>query len=1004
MATIDYIFRIQEADWDFGVDVGVQKVMCYHQFVDADGLPADHTDPAAGTWEPFIPGPEIRGVVGDTIRVTVQNRISDPGMNFVESLNTGAMVHWHGIELSNAHDGTPVTQRPIPTGEDYIYKFELVRPGIFWYHPHFNSLVQEHLGAYGPIIVEDVHTEELRTAKVIPHQDRTFHIALSDVSFQNGRANGDPHVPLASISTTNPVFIRNTEPVFGNQNFGDVLLVNGKHQTPFNDVNGNFQQYWPRGERMSAGPIQANEDESFAFQILNTGLHRFYKIHLAFRIGGGDWQISNDLFWIGGQGGLLDQARSGGGDFNNFLIRGRKGRELDGGADGEGTGPQAIQTTSELMPGEFLLPTSARIMLAFAVQPGWTEVALRVNGFSVQNNVGATADEEPSNMIIASFTVGQTMDDTYKLTTNIDPTTQLLTNPLLTTPSPLEDLSALNVVVNSYESCDKPTLSAGGVVVPVGPIAQDYDPELTGLPGSGSPSIDSESVQWQPDGPMQPTPDNTRYVQLGDVVEWTIETTTDNVDHPWHMHGFSFQPTRMHLNTGGGYQLLYDWDFVEYVDSIYVPSFHRLTFRFRVEDRNYIGEDDSVSPNGVVGRWLAHCHITKHAHRGMMMNFIAIDGCDLDEFQHVDVYLRDNVSDVGTEPQTGSISASPDIILRKSQVADPTAEFGPGSGNENSNTLGSEAEFGQDNYIYTRVNNRGNQPGNVNTDIYWAEPSTLVTPEQWNYVGRTNQMEVHPGTLTVSDELIWPSNDVPATGHYCFIGVTGSEQDIKPITPNVTASYPSFAVFDDFRAMIRGQNNVTWRNFNVVDDVINLTRRFTGRFKFCGAFDRDRRFDLIIRNPFPRLLLEIPDDEQLRRDLEAQQVKFTIDSRKLMIDIPEPGEFRLNNLLLHRGRNYRSRFVSEDPGNTVLRETLSIAQEHTEYYTERIKSLRERIRSIEQELREIGMDNEERMESLLHQLQLLNEEYLKYRRLAFDLKAEGPMEVGRVSWYFTEPA
>jgi hypothetical protein len=122
--------------------------------------------------------------------------------------------------------------------------------------------IQESDWAYGPIIVEDVHTDELRGAKIIPHADRTFHIALSDVSFQDARPAGSPHVPLANIPVTSPLFIRDIEGVLGNENFGDVLLVNGKHGAPFNDAAGNFQQFWPKGQRTTAAPIQVNEDES----------------------------------------------------------------------------------------------------------------------------------------------------------------------------------------------------------------------------------------------------------------------------------------------------------------------------------------------------------------------------------------------------------------------------------------------------------------------------------------------------------------------------------------------------------------------------------------------------------------------------------------------------------------------------------------------------------------------------------------------------------------------
>ena len=51
------------------------------------------------TFNGTIPGPEFRLKVGDTVIVHFRNEIAHP---------TG--IHWHGIELHNAHDGTPLTQ------------------------------------------------------------------------------------------------------------------------------------------------------------------------------------------------------------------------------------------------------------------------------------------------------------------------------------------------------------------------------------------------------------------------------------------------------------------------------------------------------------------------------------------------------------------------------------------------------------------------------------------------------------------------------------------------------------------------------------------------------------------------------------------------------------------------------------------------------------------------------------------------------------------------------
>ncbi|HEY2372635.1 MAG TPA: S8 family peptidase [Gaiellaceae bacterium] len=178
-----------------------------------------------------------------------------------------------------------------------------------------------------------------------------------------------------------------------------------------------------------------------------------------------------------------------------------------------------------------------------------------------------------------------------------------------------------------------------------------------------------------------------------------------------------------------------------------------------------------------------------------------------------DIYIRDFVGDVG-DPHTGAVSASPDIILRQSAVPNPQAAFGQGSGTENDNTLGYEAEAGQDNYIYVRVRNRGGSTAtNVQATVYWSEVATLVTPNLWHLVGSVTIPTVPTGdVLTVSDALTWQSASIPATGHYCFVGLIGTPADPAP-------GPADFLNWSNFVTFIRANNNVTWRNFNVVNNV-----------------------------------------------------------------------------------------------------------------------------------------------------------------------------------------
>ncbi len=83
------------------------------------------------TYNGSIPGPEFRLKVGDTVIVHFRNEIAHP---------TG--IHWHGIELANASDGTPLTQNMVEPGDSFLYKFKVSRPGVYLVPPA-SSFVDE---------------------------------------------------------------------------------------------------------------------------------------------------------------------------------------------------------------------------------------------------------------------------------------------------------------------------------------------------------------------------------------------------------------------------------------------------------------------------------------------------------------------------------------------------------------------------------------------------------------------------------------------------------------------------------------------------------------------------------------------------------------------------------------------------------------------------------------------------------------------------------------------
>jgi FtsP/CotA-like multicopper oxidase with cupredoxin domain len=91
------------------------------------------------------PGPEIRAVAGELVEVRLVN----------ESVEDGATLHWHGVDIPNAEDGVAgVTQDAVGVGGEHVYRFRVDEPGSYWYHSHQVSHEQVKDGLYGALVIE----------------------------------------------------------------------------------------------------------------------------------------------------------------------------------------------------------------------------------------------------------------------------------------------------------------------------------------------------------------------------------------------------------------------------------------------------------------------------------------------------------------------------------------------------------------------------------------------------------------------------------------------------------------------------------------------------------------------------------------------------------------------------------------------------------------------------------------------------------------------------------
>jgi FtsP/CotA-like multicopper oxidase with cupredoxin domain len=118
-----------------------------------------------------------------------------------------ATVHWHGLRLDNAYDGTHETQRPMGVGESFTYRVHCPDPGAYWYHPHIREDYGQELGLYGNLIVVPDDADYWAPAH------RELAITLDDILIEDGKI-----APFLREDTTYAAMGR----------FGNVMLAAGE--------------------------------------------------------------------------------------------------------------------------------------------------------------------------------------------------------------------------------------------------------------------------------------------------------------------------------------------------------------------------------------------------------------------------------------------------------------------------------------------------------------------------------------------------------------------------------------------------------------------------------------------------------------------------------------------------------------------------------------------------------------------------------------------------------
>lgn len=154
-----------------------------------------------------VPGPTIELEQGVPVEIDFTNRLSEP-----------TLIHWHGLRIPAAMDGTQATQRPVQPGETFTYRFTPPDAGTFWYHPHANETEQLEKGLYGAFIVRGA--EE-------PVADREQVLVFDDV-------HADKQGRLAKFGGFR-------ERHDGRE--GDIRLINGKAEPELTIAAGQIERW-----------------------------------------------------------------------------------------------------------------------------------------------------------------------------------------------------------------------------------------------------------------------------------------------------------------------------------------------------------------------------------------------------------------------------------------------------------------------------------------------------------------------------------------------------------------------------------------------------------------------------------------------------------------------------------------------------------------------------------------------------------------------------------------
>lgn len=572
---------------------------------------------------------EIIGHVGDVVQFTVKNQL--PEAVNQEAIATGwfapadnrQIIHWHGMELDNESDGTPVTEFGIPTGKQRLYQYRLYRPGNYWFHPHVAPLSTESRGIVGRLQVRSYEEDLLTLLGVLPLQKLYVQLTDGTVANQVNRFvhRGGIIFNIFSDEEVDNHLMPDLAPDLNGDGKcdrgiqagdcivreGELVFVNGVVPTSDDNIP---TVYVPEGRGARIAFVDSSVERFYRLRLLLEGEEPPFGPALqANAAGGGECYAAGSnvkfsgrdplscdqglvMYRIGGQNGLLDHVR----------VEGQPER-----APGEPVRPyDTIIRRGEDFLGvsertEFVIVTKDRT--GNYLQPGqsmyiWT-IDYPHGAFGAKFNQlignGASNNRDIAARKLVRIKI---VPDVLGLPNyDIAENAPLMAHPLINRPS--EDLKGL------------PTVQLAAVPLGEEPHIPGHswhgtEDEVIMLTNRTSanlrvPSVNAETAEHEgvtESGHDVHTANTTRYAHLGDVIEFVYANNTGAAHHPLHPHGFSIQPISIHsftaidTNDDGVPDSatlieppLYTYDYNEFIDVEAMQPNKALKYRMKLTDR-----------------------------------------------------------------------------------------------------------------------------------------------------------------------------------------------------------------------------------------------------------------------------------------------------------------------------------------------------------------------------------------------------------------------------------